>query len=195
MELREFIGIFAKDRKVFFGIVLGAFILGVLVFRFQPNRYQATLLLNVTRGGSVETSDYRYDQFYRLQADERFADTVVRWLGAPRMRADIAAKAGGVAPFSNFSVKRLSSQMIEVSYLSGTSVHFKEYATALTDRVNAETAKLNEAARDADWFTVIADEPVIADAKWSFLPLAIGSLALGIFVGFWTVLVRRYWKG
>lgn len=195
MEFREFIGIFAKDRKVFFGIILGVILLGALVFRFQPDRYQATLLLNVTRSGSAETSDYRYDQFYRLQADERFADTVVRWLGAPRIRTDIAAKAGVMAPFSNFSAKRLSSQMIEVSYVSGTSARFREYATALADRVNLETAKLNESAKDTDWFMVIADEPVIADAKWPFLPLVIGSFAFGVFIAFWTVLVRRYWRG
>jgi hypothetical protein len=194
MELKEFIGIFAKDRKVFFGIILGMIVLGSLVFRFQPDRYQASLILNVTRGGSIVTPDYRYDQFYRLQADERFADTVVRWLGAPRIRADIAAKAGGMSPLSGFTAKRLSSQMIEVTYVAGTPARFREYASALAVVVNAESVRLNEQAKDADWFIVVADEPVIASAKIPFAMLFLGSLALGLFTAFWVVLIRRYWK-
>ncbi len=195
MELREFIGIFAKDKKVFCRIILGMLLLGLLTFRFQPDRYQATLVLNVTRSGVVPSNDYRYDQFYRLQADERYADTIVSWLGTTGMQTDIAAKAGMKAPLTSFSAKRLSSQMITVAYVSGSSARLREYAGALVTTVNDESARLNAQAKDADWFTVVADEPVVASADFSFAILLAGSLALGLFVAFWTVLIRRYWKG
>ena len=164
------------------------------MFRFQPDRYQATLVLNVTRSGTVPSSDYRYDQFYRLQADERYADTIVEWLKTPRMRADIDAKAGLAKPFASLAAKRLSSQMMTVTYVNGTPARFKEYAMALTAAVNAESAKLNEQAKDADWFTVVADDPVVASANLSLAILLAGGFAFGLLVAFWMVLIRRYWR-
>lgn len=195
MELREFIGIFAKDRRVFFGIILGCVVLGMLAYRFQPDRYQATLSLNVTRGGAVATDGYRYDQFYRLQADERFADTVVRWIAAPDIRKDIDSEAGvkdGV--IRNLEGKRLSSQMIAVTYEARSGEVFGRYAKAIVTVINRESAALNEEAEAPDWFIVIAGDPAVGDARIGFVPLSLGSLFAGLFFAFWSVLVRRYWR-
>lgn len=195
MELREFADIFIKDRKVFFGIILGCVVLSMLVFRFQPEGYQATVSLNVTRGGAIETSDYRYDQFYRLQADERFADTVVRWIAAPALKEAIDAEAGvqsGV--IRDLKAVRLSSQMIEVTYEASSPAAFGKYAAAIARVINHESAKLNEQAKATDWFIVTEGVPAIGSAKLGFAPMAAGGLFTGVFLAFWTVLVRRYWK-
>lgn len=195
MELKEFVAIFSKDRRVFFGIILGCIVLGMLVFRFQPERYQATLSLNVTRGGAVATDEYRYDQFYRLQADERFADTVVRWIAAPDIRGDIDDEAGVKAGvIRNLEAKRLSSQMIAVTYEARSGEAFGRYAKAVATVVNRESASLNEQAKASDWFIVAAGDPAVGDARIGFAPLALGGLFAGLFLAFWTVLVRRYWR-
>lgn len=195
MELREFVGVFVKDRKVFFGIILGCVVLGMLVFRFQPERYQATVSLNVTRGGAVETVDYRYDQFYRLQADERFADTVVRWIAAPAVKGDIDAEAGVPdGAIRDLEVVRLSSQMIEVTYTASSPAAFGKYAAAIAKVINRESASLNESAKAQDWFIVVSGDPAVGDARIGFWPMAAGSLFAGVFLAFWTVLARRYWK-
>ncbi len=195
MELREFVDIFIKDRKVFSGIILGCIVLSVLMFRFQPEGYQATVSLNVTRGGAVETSDYRYDQFYRLQADERFADTVVRWIAAPALKDAIDAEAGvqgGV--IRDLKAARLSSQMIEVTYEASSPQALGKYATAIARVINRESAELNEQAKAADWFIVAEGVPAVGNAKLGFASMATGGLFVGVFLAFWTVLVRRYWK-
>ncbi|MEI6650878.1 MAG: hypothetical protein WCL23_05630, partial [Candidatus Moraniibacteriota bacterium] len=94
MEFRDFCTIFAHRRNVFFSVFGVFLVVSALVFRLQPSRFETSLTVNVARAGAQATTDYTYDQFYRLQADERFADTVVRWIAAPSVRKEIATSAG-----------------------------------------------------------------------------------------------------
>lgn len=195
MELRDFCHIFACRWKLFLGVSVGVVAASVLVFRFQPARYETSLTLNVSRIGIHETQAYTYDQFYRLQADERFADTVVRWLSAPSVRTDIRESARVPGPVTDsISAKRLSSQMIAVTYVSGTRNGFGDMAKAVPEVLNRESAKLNERSRDDDWFTVVADEPVMRDAKMPLRFLLVLGAALGAFFGFWVVLLDWYFR-
>ena len=167
----------------------------------QSERHGATLLLNISRSGSQQTSDYAYDGFYRLQADERFADTVVRWIGSPRGTEDILRDAGietvslrtkDLAGF--FTVGRLSSQVIRVEYAMGDSESTEKIAGALTRTLNRYADELNRDARDPSWFTIIGSEPVIRDARISFEKVFGGSVAVGIFFGIFLSLFAHYWE-
>ncbi|MEI9966798.1 MAG: hypothetical protein WDN67_04160 [Candidatus Moraniibacteriota bacterium] len=122
MELREYLDIIWRDRRFLGGVFLLGLALGLLVFLFQPVRFQGSLLLNIGRSVSAQapvSGEYTYDDFYRLQADERFADTVVRWLQSPRIIEDInhefAAHMEGPGAKS-FHASRLSSQVVEVTF-------------------------------------------------------------------------------
>jgi hypothetical protein len=126
MELREFVNIFVDRKKLFFGVFLGFILVGLAMYRFQPGRYEAALLLNVSRTGYEKTDAYRYDQFYRLQADERFADTVVRWMAAPSVREEMISLGAPEPVVVTLSAKRLSSQMIDVRYSASSSERIRE---------------------------------------------------------------------
>src|SRR3989344_246631 len=137
MELKEYIAIFRQQAKVFW-MTAGVIIFLVIVWQQnQSVRYQATLLLNIGREGVQQTEQYTYDHFYRLQADERFADTVVRWFGSPRVVEDIYDATGLRVSDDNardmehiFVAKRLSSQMIEVTYTDSDTKTLKKIAEA-----------------------------------------------------------------
>lgn len=196
MEFRDFCRIFIRYRRVFLGVLAGCMLLSLLVLRFQPMRFEQSLTLNVTRTGSQKTDDYTYDQFYRLQADERFADTVVRWLGAPSVRSEIREAAGvSVSVTDSLEAKRLSSQMIAVTYRARERDGFGSMSTAVPDVLNRETRRLNEQPDAEDWFAVLADAPVVRDARLParlLLPLGIG---LGLFFGFFATLLVWYFRG
>lgn len=201
MELRDYIGIFKKQEKVFWVIVLIG-VLGAIVWqKSQPASYQATLLLNIGRGGMQDTEQYTYDSFYRLQADERFADTVVRWLGSPRVVEDIYGTAGfdpqsvGARELKNaFAAKRLSSQVIEVTYADADEKALKQISASAVSVLNYYAESLNKENKESNWFAVIGSDPVIRDARVP-LPLAMAiGLALGIFIGFWVALLRHYFR-
>ena len=199
MELRELIILFRRQARLFFGIVLCFIVLTFIWQRTQQPVMQATLLLNVGRQGVQSTPDYTYDSFYRLQADERFADTVVRWLASPRVVEDIYSDAHlRTQDFSFrdlkkvFAAGRLSSQMIEVTYGGPNEKMVRDLATSLPIVLNRYTESLNQEGQEKSWFVVIGDEPVVRDGRTG-LPIALGvALAVGMFVAFWTVLLRHY---
>ncbi len=196
MEFRDFCLIFAYRRNLFAGVFFASIAVALLVFRFQPARFETSLTLNVSRSGTHETQDYTYDQFYRLQADERFADTVVRWLAAPSIRTDVMKVSGvSAAVTDSISAKRLSSQMIAVTYVSGVRNGFGDMSKAVPEVLNREAGKLNERSKDADWFSVVADDPVVRDARIPLRFLLLLGVALGAFFGFWIVLIDWYFRG
>ena len=193
MEFRDFCHIFFTRRNLFFGVVFGFVILSLLVFRFQPMRYESDLLINVARSGMRETTEYTYDQFYRLQADERFADTVVRWLEEPSILEEIRSRAeASDLAIEALSANRLSSQVIHVRYRARRESDFGRMAEAVPAALNEASARINEASQNPDWFILVADEPVTRDARWSFGILLGLGIFFGAFFAFWTVLLSWY---
>lgn len=201
MEFREFIGIFQKHRNLFLGTVLVCVFAAWIWQRGQAVSYQATLLINIGRAGVSETTDYTYDSFYRLQADERFADTVVRWLSTPRVVEDIYREAhlnsegmDAKGLSAVFSAGRLSSQIISVKYGGENKKALEELATSAVTVLNRYTDTLNTEAREKSWFVVIGSDPVISDARVDMRKALLVGLALGLFFGFWAVLWRHYFS-
>lgn len=192
MELREFLAIFRKQANFFFGIILAFLAIGALFYFLQPVKYKAELTLNVTRTGQQKTADYQFDDFYRLQADERFADTVVRWLETARIQSDIQKEAGVGAGSFALSSARLSSQLITVEIASSNPDIAEETSLAVAKVVNNESAKLNYEQQKDSWFKVVDDAPVVSLAVWAWYKIILIALALGIFFAFWLVLFRHY---
>ena len=173
MELYDIVKIYWNERRLFALIVVAA------------------LLLNVGREGTQTTTEYTFDNFYRLQADERFGDTVVRWLQSPRVVSDILKESGLDASFRSerdlkrlISAKRLSSQVIELSFSQSEKSVLEKEANAIVKVLNTYTERLNQ---DEGWFVIVGSDPVLLDARVS-LPKAVGvGGLLGCFVAFWTI--------
>jgi capsular polysaccharide biosynthesis protein len=199
MDLKEYLAIFKKNFKFFVTIVVLFMIAGILFQLFRPLNYKSNLTLNVTRAGSQETPDYRYDDFYRLQADERFADTAVRWLGTQRIVTDIlndskitTSGMSGRRLSKFFKGQRLSSQLVEVSYIAASVSVSQDLANSILKRLDLESEKLNRDQKEEYWFKLVGNDPVIKENKYSWLLMISAALLLGIFTGFWMVLIRHY---
>ncbi|MCK4636124.1 MAG: hypothetical protein KAT32_04640 [Candidatus Moranbacteria bacterium] len=203
MELKEFLQIFIKYKKSFFGIILFFILGGITYFFIQPENYKASLTLNVSRGSKSNVDEYNYGDFYRLQADSRFADTVVRWLESPRVVQNILYNFSGQNSsfvFNDkqlrgfFSAKRMSSQVIDVTFIVSQKKDAKIISDDLKGIINSEAERLNEKQKQDGWFVVLGDEPVVSsDEKgWLFLLALTGMM--GLFVGFVVVMFRHYWN-
>lgn len=199
MELKEYIAIFKKHFRLFWVIVVVFLLAGALLKIFQPATYKSSLTLNITRSGVQSTENYRYDGFYRLQADERFADTVVRWLESPRIVLDIFSDAksrtSGIGPkkFSKaFKGKRFSSQTIQVEYVTDSVESAKSLSAAIKKILNRETEKLNALQKEENWFVILGDDPVVRNNQWGWMSVFSVSVLAGLFAAFWTVMIRHY---
>ncbi len=186
MELRDLVAIFRTYGMTFLMVCVVAIACGAVFFVVQRHGYKTTLLLNVTRDSYVSSGAYEYDHFYRLQADERFADTVVQWIVSPSLRARVFTDE------TPLRARRLSSQVVEVTYRTRTATDAAAVAQRVTTLVNAEARKLNERQDVPNWFAVVADAPVTVPGAYGAMVVFAASLFAGMFIGFWTVLLRQY---
>lgn len=203
MELRDFVKYVRKYKVLFFGVVSGVMLISYAFLALQPLQYTTILSLHVARSHSGEQSnEYQYDGFYRLQADEQFADTVVRWLASPRIVSDIYSGAGrdiripaeyeldGV-----FSAKRLSSQYIEVQFTTSTKMMAENLSKSLDAVINEKTRALNMNTEDERmWFRVLVDDPVIYETHIPWNRVMGGAFLVGVFLALWAVALRVYFS-
>jgi capsular polysaccharide biosynthesis protein len=202
MDLRYYLKIFAKNWIWFVITALSVVAIGAAYGKYKESRpvsYQVSLLLNVTRSGTQTTDAYRFDDFYRLQADEKFADTVVKWLVNPRIVTDIFNENGIISGGINlrtlskfFKARRLSAQAIEVDFSAVSVREAQDISESTVKELNSEIKNLNQYQKEDNWFKIVGDDPVIKEYKVNWKNVIFISLILGVFLGIWTVLVRHY---
>lgn len=201
MELKQLIEIFKTQKKAFYFTVFVVLIAAITFSLIRPVRYTAVLNLNVTRSGAQETANYKFDDFYRLQADERFADTIVRWLESPRVAVDILNDANFLTSGMTewrlgryFKAQRLSSQFVKVSFKVGSVESAKSISQSSVKILNQEAQKLNDQQDEKNWFVMVGSDPIVRQAGWSLPMVILISLLAGMFLGFWVVLIKNYLK-
>jgi len=195
MDLKEHLAIFRKHKSLLGFTVILVLAGGIIFQLFRPLTYRSDLMLNVTRIGSQSTSAYTYDGFYRLQADERFADTVVRWLGAPRIIKDILAEAGMTEKdLVSLNPRRLSSQMIAVSFMTRDKEKSKKLVDAMIKIINKQTDDLNVSQKEINWFKILGSELVTVENIFPWNKVIIVSLLVGIMAGVWMVYLKNYFN-
>ncbi len=199
MELKEYYNIIKKHKNIFLGTILTVVIIALGYFYFLPVRYDASLTLSITRLGTQDTADYKYDDFYRLQADERFADTLVEWLKSPRVVSDIYTAANiDASAFSpgqfakNITAEKRSSQVVNVSFHAPLAGQAQKISAGVVNVLNGNTEALNLDQKENTWFKLVYGAPVIAKFQPNYFIILLASLCLGIFLAFWVVLIKHY---
>lgn len=201
MELKEYVNILKTHGKAFVLVLVLSVIAGLAYFSLRPAKYDTSLTLNITRSGTQETADYKYDDFYRLQADEKFAETVVEWLKSPRTVSDIYLNSkintdqlslGKLE--KSFRSEKLSSQIVSVKFSADTPEKAKRTADSISKIIAKNIESLNLDQKEKNWFEIAAQDPVIAQNVLDFWVVLLAALLVGIFLGFWTVLIIHYLK-
>jgi capsular polysaccharide biosynthesis protein len=176
------------------------FIAGTFIyFFFRPISFETSLFLNITRAGKQISDGYKYDNFYRLQADEKFAETIVKWLESPRVVTDINNEVGKnteslslkqLAKF--FQANKLSSQVVSVKFSAPDKKTAEKIAVAVFNILKKNTDQLNEDQKEDAWFEIKAQDPIIIQTTFDYKIIFLVSLLVGVFLGFWVVLFRHY---
>ncbi len=198
MELKEYFQILKTEMKTFIAIVAVVFLLAGGYFIFQPMVFDASLTLNITRSGAQNTDNYKYDDFYRMQADEKFAETIVEWLKSPRVEEDIYKNAG--IDVSDYSLKRLStgitaeqrsSQVVVANFSAPDQKKVQNIAYSVSKIISQNIKNLNNDQKESSWFEIISGEPVIRIREIN--PITIPAIFFGgIFMAFFGVLFKHY---
>lgn len=199
MELKEYFRIIKNNTSVVIYVIIIA-VVAVYIWSIKRSEtYSTSLLLNIGRVEAQTTADYRYDQFYRIQADEKFAETVSQWLKMPGVAQEILNKSDlnpnsqslrGLA--KTFSADKMSPQIIEVRFSPANPDEAEKIASAIASVVSEKTKALNADARDPNWFKV--DSSNLITAK-NFQDLRINLLIaglIGIVLGVFLALIKHY---
>ncbi|MBU2028732.1 hypothetical protein KJ761_02475 [Patescibacteria group bacterium] len=201
MELKEYLVIIKSNFKLFGSVIAIVILASFSYFYLKPMAYETSLILNITRSGLQKTDQYKFDDFYRLQADEKFAETLVQWIISPRLALDIWNKAGNNSENLSlkqlsklFKAEKLSSQIVSVKFSAANPEMAKKLANSIIEIISRETATLNNNQQEENWFAIVALNPVILISRVNPFLLFLASLCMGIFLGFWIVLVRHYLK-
>jgi capsular polysaccharide biosynthesis protein len=190
MELREYYKILKANVSVVVYTMVIAVVVAYAWSVKASQAYNASLLINISRTETQSTSDYRYDQFYRLQADDKFAETIVEWLKSPGVSSDIFEKAGISSDqktmrdlSKSFQAEKLSSNLIGVKYSTETNDAAEKIAPAISAIISDKAKTLNSDARDPNWFQINASNLIILKNIQN-LPLNLTIAALiGLFLG------------
>jgi capsular polysaccharide biosynthesis protein len=88
----------------------------------------------------------------------------------------------------------MSSQIVSVKFASADKKTAEKIAQAISDVLRKNTEKLNEDQREATWFEIKADNPVIIENNPDLRIVFLAALAMGIFMGFWIIMLKHYLK-
>jgi capsular polysaccharide biosynthesis protein len=199
MELKEYY----KILKNYVSVLIYAVIIAVVAIYIwsikQSETYSTSLLLNVGRIETQSTADYRYDQFYRIQADDKFSDTVSEWLKMPGVAQQISERSGlnssskSLRQLSKtFNADKMSPQIIEVHFSPASPDEAGKISSAIESVIAEKTKALNADARDPNWFKVDISNLITAKNTQN-LPINLSIAALiGLVFGVFFAFVKHY---
>lgn len=201
MELREYIQLIKKYKIIFFATWLAVIALATGWAQSRPKSYDVSMAVEVARDDQEQTDDYQFDQYYRLEADNKFSDTVVQWLKDPAVVHVIYSDAGLALPSDDlqklaktFRVEKLSSNYIQVRYAVTDPQQAEKLWTSADKMLNARTGKLNHDEKNDNWFHLLLAKPLVAPAKVEMKVVVVMALIGGFLVALVTVLVKHYWQ-
>jgi hypothetical protein len=202
MELKEYLNVIKRYRWIF-GIVWAVAIMGAVGWQItRPASWDVVWGINVSRQASQPAKEYRFDQYYRLEADKDFGENIVRWLADPGVASKIITSSQiqtGDLTLKRyakmFRAERLAPSYIQVKF----SVKNRQDATKIIGAakkvLETKTADLNSKKNpDQNWFTLIFDSPVIAPHQASRLLVALVGGGGGLLLATLIVLIIHYWQ-
>jgi len=190
MELREYYKIIKSNISIVIYTVIIFVVAAYIWSNKQGESYLASLNLNISRTETQNSADYRYDQFYRLQADEKFAETIAEWLKSPGVALEIQNKAGlntnskTMRDLSkSFRAEKISPEMVSVKYTSASEDEAKKISGAVGSIIDEQVKSLNEQARDPLWFKILPADFVAVRNTQDLRIILSAAFIAGLFLG------------
>ncbi len=206
MELKALIEIFTKSKKLFWSILIISLIIGCIYYVSQPKQYSVSTTLNVVRLISKDSSNQKkyendFSSFYRLQADEKIADSVVAWLKSPSIVSDILKDSGiKEIKYNNknlasiYKANKMSSQIVDIRFMVTNKEQGKKQTEAIKNKINNLLKTMNPENSTDSWFEVSIEKPVVYFYEKSLTFVLSLSLAIGFFVSFIVIITKHYLK-
>jgi capsular polysaccharide biosynthesis protein len=161
--------------------------------------YENDMLLLISRNGTQNTADYKYDGYYAVQASDVFADNISQWLSSASVASEIYSRAGAenkmrsLKDFSKvFKADKLSSQYVRVRYETNDKETAIKLARAMTDVLQEKADLLSASSIEQIGFKIIYSDPLSVKVQSDFVLNGILAIMGGLFLGVFIVLGKNY---
>ncbi|MCK5491114.1 MAG: hypothetical protein KAI67_04695 [Candidatus Pacebacteria bacterium] len=201
MELKEYIKIMKKESKLIFVIAFIVTFSTLLFSILQPNRYETSLSLLISKDKSQQTDEFKYDGYYSLESSEKIADSIVQWVKSPELVNAVYIKAevdGGFGNLKSYTKKfnaiKMSSQYIEVKFETNNIEEAEKISVAVISEVSNKVAKLKNDSEGDIAFLISNEKPIIIQKQKNILLNSIIGFISGMFLGMFYIFFRRYFS-
>ncbi len=199
MELREYYEIWRKNISVVIYVILIAVVIAYAWSVRKSQTFSTSLLINISRTQDQLTTDYRYDQFYRIQADDKFSDTVSEWIKSPGVveeilkKSNLSSKGKSLRQIrKTFQAEKMSPEIIEVRFSPKDEGEGKKIADSVSFVISEKIKDLNSPADDPNWFKINPSDLITAKNVQDLrINLAIAAFS-GLFVGTLFAFFKHY---
>lgn len=192
MELKNYFQWFKKIRFILLFALVVALAAGTFSW-FKEEKYSASLSILVSRLGTQQAADYKYDSYYALRATDEFGETIVGWLKTPEIASAVYQKAGiSSAPESlaglsrKFKAFKASPNLVEIRYGSNSEDEARKLAQAVGEVLTEKINLIYASSWQGIGFVILPGTPVIvkntAAVWWTVLAGFLVGLAVGFFV-------------
>ena len=199
MELKEYLKIIKSEKRTIAGFAiltaLSAFVFSV----YAPASYEASVSLFITKDGTQQTDQFKYDGYYALDAGEIITDNVGQMLKSPEIVAAIYRRSGIDPEFKRlknykkkFSASAMSNQYVEVSFNVSNRGDAEKIAEAITETVGEKLSEEKAASGEEVSYAIEGSNPVIVEKKPDAAANGLAGLVSGLLLGVFAAFLKKY---
>lgn len=171
------------------------------IFVWLGDKYSASLNLTVSRLGTQNAADYKYDSYYALKASDEFGSAVEGWFKTPSMTQAVYQKANlSLGPMGLNSLSRrflavkISPVTVEVRFSANSEADIKAISQAVASVAQAKADLLNSSSNQGVAFTIIGSEPVIVSNAANLWRNILAGFFIGLVFGFFMQVAKEYFR-
>ncbi len=184
-------------------IIVVAVLVGIVAFVASyliPTTYDALSTLSVSKVNREATEDFKYDNFYAIQASELLGNTVVSWFKTPDFVSEVYEQAG-VEPTEDlnklaksFKAKQNSSHTVEVRVSNLDKDTAQKLIDGMIVVIENRVGAIELTSADEPSFGVQSSLPLVFEKKYS--PYLVGGIGLvcGLLLGIGIAFIAFYLK-
>jgi len=192
----------SKKKKKFLGWWLSLIVIGLLIVAFLPEKKIATLSVDIGRDQQKQQmEEYQFDQFYRLEADDRFANTIVEWCKDPNVQRVITEDVKSemseqdiTLAIKSLRAEKKSANLVQITYAVSDETNATPFAKSIYDIFVEKINSLNSGADQEGWFKIIGSGPTVSEKSIPFISLFLIFASGGLLISLFIVLSGHYFK-
>jgi capsular polysaccharide biosynthesis protein len=170
------------------------------IFSWQKSgQYSVSQSIIVSRLGTQQANDYKFDSYYAIQASDDFCDMVAGIFKTPEMAANVYKKAGLSYSVNSlgslarrFSSSKIAPGVVEVRFGASSEAEANKISQAVFDAAQEKISMISSASLQGVSFIALKNDPVIAKNNYAVWLSVLAGFLAGLALGFFVLAAKKY---